>query len=128
MSAELRSVLRRVLGEYVDLLNALPADDNTGLQVAEACACIEQLADESPSGSEPMTPEECIALLEREVAAAQNKIEELNGFINSEFFKRVTYKQENERLRAEVAHLRKTCADFGVVPARVPDDVSGEPK
>lgn len=34
--------------------------------------------------------------------------------------------EEVERLRREVAHLRKTCADFGVHPARVPDEVPPE--
>lgn len=28
---------------------------------------------------------------------------------------------DHERLAREVAHLRKTCADFGVYPAKVPE-------
>jgi hypothetical protein len=43
-TSNLVSVLRRVLSDYTDLLNALPADDQTAQQVAEVCACREQLA------------------------------------------------------------------------------------
>jgi hypothetical protein len=46
------AVLQRVLSEYVDLLNALPVNDDTLLKIAEACACREQLAalqDEPPA-------------------------------------------------------------------------------
>jgi hypothetical protein len=34
---------------------------------------------------------------------------------------------EIERLRREAAHLRKTCADFGVHPSRVGYDANGSP-
>lgn len=56
--SSLATVLRRVLSEYIDLLNAMPADKHTGRQVAEACACLEQLAalpDETTADGDAIT-------------------------------------------------------------------------
>ena len=40
--------------------------------------------------------------------SAADEIERLQEFINSEFFKRVTYKQENDRLRTVLGGVPRT--------------------
>jgi len=43
----MNETLRRILWDYIELLNSLPPQTDTAMKVAEACACYERLSDNS---------------------------------------------------------------------------------
>jgi hypothetical protein len=59
--------------------------------------------------------------------AAADAIEQLTEFKETALVEARAAEAEIERLNREVAHLRKTCKDFGVHPSRVGYDANGSP-